>query len=82
MHADYFNEGIKLDKCNWNTVLPDKTTKLQNVFNNELLLGIDCLLPSSENFLSTIFYKNYDFHLESLKSELNLLPRTIQQYEL
>ena len=28
------------------------------------------------------FAENYDNHLESLKSELNLLPRTIQQYEL
>ena len=84
--TDYFNEGIKLDKCNRSTVLPDKKTKLQNVFNNKLLLGMNCLLPPSEKFLKyDILQKlaeNYDIHLESLKSEFNLLSRTIQQYEL
>ena len=47
---------------------------------------MDCLLPSSEKFLNydilEKFAGNYDIHLESLKSELNLLSRTIQQYEL
>ena len=72
--TDYFNEGINLDKCN-------RSTKLQNLFNNELLLGMDCFLPSSEQILKydilQKFAENYDIHLESLKSELNLLPRTI-----
>ena len=84
--TDYFNEGIKLDKCNRSTVLHDKKTKLQNVFHNKLLLGIDCLLPSSEKILKydilQKYTENYDIHLESLKYELNLLSRTIQQCEL
>ena len=79
--TDYFNEGKKLDNCNRSTVLPDKKTKLQNLFNNESLLGMDCLLPSRENFLKydilPKFAENYDIHLESLKSKLNLLPRTM-----
>ena len=52
-----FNEGIKLDKFNRSTILPDEKTKLQNEFNNELLLGMDCLWPSSEIFLRCL--KNY-----------------------
>ena len=47
---------------------------------------MDCLLPSSERFLKydilQKFAENFDIPLESLKSELNFLPRTIQQYEL
>ena len=53
---------------------------------NYYLVSMDCLLPSSENFLKydvlQKFAENYDIHLESLKSELNLLHRKIQQYEL
>ena len=44
------------------------------------------MLSSSEHFLKydilQKFAENYDIHLESLKSELHLPHRTIQQYEL
>ena len=57
-----------------------------NLIKNEQLLGMDCLLPSSEHFFNydilQRFAENYDIHIESQKSELNLLPRTIEQYEL